>query len=97
MEGHLTSRRNRHFDRRRVIAVVLSGQGNDAATGATAVHHFGGTVIATSTETSTAPAMPEATINRDSITDHVVPLGGVAELLLAMATVPVLEPATELT
>jgi two-component system chemotaxis response regulator CheB len=44
----------------RVIAVVLSGKGNDAATGATAVHRFGGTVIACSTETSTQPAMPQA-------------------------------------
>ena len=36
----------------RVSAVVLSGGGNDAATGATAVHRFGGTVIAASPETS---------------------------------------------
>ena len=47
----------------RVIAVVLSGHGNDAATGATAIHRFGGTVIASTTDTSTHPAMPQATID----------------------------------
>jgi two-component system chemotaxis response regulator CheB len=35
--------------------VVLSGEGQDAATGATAVHRFGGIVIVSSPETS-APA-----------------------------------------
>ena len=30
---------------RRVNAAVLSGEGHDAVTGATAVHRFGGTVI----------------------------------------------------
>ncbi|MGK5681501.1 chemotaxis protein CheB [Actinoplanes sp. URMC 104] len=74
----------------RVIAVVLSGNGNDAATGATAVHHFGGTVIAASPQTSAAPGMPQATIGRDNATDHVVALDEVGALLLAMTTVPTL-------
>lgn len=72
----------------RVIAVVLTGQGNDAATGATAVHHFGGTVIATSAETSTRPAMPLATTTRTNITDHVVALNDVPALLIALALTP---------
>lgn len=79
----------------RVIAVVLSGHGNDAATGATAVQHFGGTVIVASPQSSTAPAMPEATIGRDHATDHVVAVDEVAPLLVAMTTVPTLgDPTT---
>lgn len=67
---------------RRAVAVVLTGGGNDAATGATAIHHLGGTVIVCSQETSTYPAMPHATINRDTITDHVVSLHDIAALLM---------------
>lgn len=77
---------------RRAIAVVLSGEGQDAATGATAVHRFGGTVIVSSPETSARTAMPRATMVRDDITDRVVPLDHVAGLLLALATAPAIEP-----
>ena len=72
----------------RVIAVVLSGAGNDAATGATAVHRFGGTVIASSVATSEQSAMPEATFGRANVINHVVPLSDVAALLLAIAAAP---------
>ena len=78
--------------RRRVIAVVLSGGGNDAATGATAVHRFGGIVIAASPESSAHQAMPQATIDRDSITDKVVAIDDVAALLTALVTTPALDP-----
>lgn len=77
------------------IAVVLSGRGNDAATGASAMHRFGGTVIASSALTSTQAAMPQAAIDRDDAVDHVVPLDDIAELLIAMTTAPLLaESAT---
>jgi chemotaxis response regulator CheB len=62
--------------------------GQDAATGATAVHRFGGTVIVSSPETSSRRAMPRATMIRDDITDHVVALDDVPGLLLALATPP---------
>ena len=78
----------------RVIAVTLSGDGKDAATGATAVHRFGGTVIASSPETSAFQSMPGATMLRDHITDHVVPLNALAGLLLALTTTPQTEPGT---
>lgn len=68
----------------RVIAVVLSGQGHDGATGATAVHHFGGTVIASDEATSEVFAMPSASINRGHAIDHVVPLDEIADLLLSL-------------
>jgi two-component system chemotaxis response regulator CheB len=70
----------------RVIAVVLSGQGHDGATGATAVHRFGGTVLATDKTSSTAFAMPSATITRDSAIDHVVDLDDVSGLLVRLVT-----------
>ena len=62
----------------RLIAVVLSGRGNDAATGASAVHRFGGTVVACTTATSTQQAMPQATLDRADAVDHVVALPDIA-------------------
>lgn len=76
---------------RRAVAVVLSGEGQDAATGATAVHRFGGTVIVSSPETSTRTAMPRNTMIRDDITDQVVPLDDLAGLLIALITAPAIE------
>ena len=58
----------------RAIAVVLSGKGHDGATGATAIHRFGGTVLATDAASSASFAMPAATIARDHATDHIVAL-----------------------
>jgi two-component system chemotaxis response regulator CheB len=80
----------------RVIAVVLTGRGNDAATGATAVHHFGGTVIVSSEASSTQPAMPLATMGRDGITGHVADLSAVAALLVKLVTAHSLEPMRKL-
>ena len=77
---------------RRAVAIVLSGEGQDAATGATAVHRFGGVVIVSSPETSARSAMPHATMIRDGITDHVVPLEDLAGLMLTLATAPIIEP-----
>jgi two-component system chemotaxis response regulator CheB len=65
----------------RAIAVVLSGHGNDGATGATAIHRLGGVVIASDEASSKVFSMPCATINRDQIIDYVVPVDGIAALL----------------
>ena len=73
------------------IAVVLSGHGNDGATGATAVDRFGGVVITSDELSSEVFTMPRATITRDRIADHVVPLDDVPGLLVALTTAPVLE------
>lgn len=70
---------------RRAIAVVLTGQGHDGATGATAVHVHGGTVLATSEATSTSPSMPGATAGRDHITDEVVALEDLPDRLAVLA------------
>lgn len=68
------------------VAVVLSGHGRDGATGATAVHRFGGTVIAADEATSEAFGMPRETMERDGATDHVLPVHHIAELLTQLVT-----------
>lgn len=68
----------------RVIAVVLSGKGNDAATGVTAVHRFGGTVIAATVASSAHAQMPQAAIGRDHAVGHIVPVDAVAALLVSL-------------
>lgn len=65
--------------------MVLSGSGSNAATGATAIHHFGVTVVAATPDSSLHPCMPYAAITRDTVTDHVVHLDGVAGLLCTLA------------
>lgn len=72
------------------IAVVLSGAGNDGATGATAVHKHGGVVMATDMATSTNFSMPAATIERDHITDAVVPVPELAARLMELVVTPAL-------
>ena len=68
----------------RATAVVLSGGGHDGATGATAVHHFGGTVLASSEATSEHFSMPLATIQRRGAIDHVVALNEIADLVASI-------------
>lgn len=75
----------------RAVAVVLSGHGIDGATGATAVHHFGGVVIASDEATSTEYSMPRATIGRDTIIDYAVALDNIPDLLMTLATAMRLE------
>jgi two-component system chemotaxis response regulator CheB len=70
----------------RAVAVVLTGKGSDAATGATAVQHFGGTVLVASPGSSAEPAMPQATINRDRGINRVVDVDDLAKVLITLAT-----------
>ncbi|MEA2184401.1 MAG: two-component system, chemotaxis family, protein-glutamate methylesterase/glutaminase [Solirubrobacteraceae bacterium] len=75
----------------RAITVVLSGGGHDGATGATAIHAFGGTVVATDEASSSSFSMPQAAIKRDDGVDHVVALDDVAPLLISLVGAPTLE------
>lgn len=75
----------------RAVAVVLSGHGIDGATGATAVHHFGGLVIASDEASSTEFSMPGATIGRDTILDYAVALDDIAALLVTLTSSPRVE------
>ncbi|WP_432563004.1 chemotaxis protein CheB [Kineococcus sp. SYSU DK003] len=68
------------------IAVVLSGGGNDGATGATAIHRCGGLVITATEASSAQPDMPRATAERDHITAHVSDPTDIAALLIRAVT-----------
>ena len=68
----------------RAIAVVLSGGGHDGATGATAIHAFGGTVLATDEPSSREFSMPLAAIKRDHAVDNIVALDDVADRLIEL-------------
>jgi two-component system, chemotaxis family, protein-glutamate methylesterase/glutaminase len=64
-------------------AVVLSGRGHDGATGASAIRHFGGAVVASSEASSEYFSMPQAAIERDPAIDQIVELSDVAALLVS--------------
>ena len=70
---------------RRSIAVILSGDGHDGATGATALHDFGGIVVASDEASSEYFGMPGAGIDRDDVVDYAVPLARIPELLCSLA------------
>lgn len=67
------------------VAVVLSGGGHDGATGATAIHAFGGTVLATDEPSSREFSMPLAAIKRDDAVDDIVALDDVPDRLIDLA------------
>lgn len=68
---------------RRTIAVILSGGGSDGATGAVAVHDFGGTVIAADRGSSAYFGMAEAAIGRDAVR-HVLPTAEIPAMLISL-------------
>jgi two-component system, chemotaxis family, protein-glutamate methylesterase/glutaminase len=70
----------------RATAVVLSGAGHDGATGATAIHKQGGTVLATDEATSKMFSMPHATIERSGVINHVAPLEEIAPLIARLVS-----------
>lgn len=76
------------------IAVVLSGRGHDGATGATAVHDFGGRTIAADRESSQHYDMPAAAIGRDDAVDEVLPVDDIAARLVALIASPAKSSAT---
>ncbi|SES32374.1 chemotaxis protein CheB [Lentzea albida] len=81
-----------------VLALVLTGLGNDGSAGALAVHRAGGTVIVQDEFTSTAFGMPSAVIKAGAA-DLVLPLGELPDLLdrVVGAGRPVPTPAVRAT
>ena len=69
----------------RVIAVVLTGSGEDGATGVEAVKKMGGTVIAQDESTSEFFGMPGAAIATGSV-DFVLPLDEIPAALVTLTT-----------
>lgn len=70
------------------IAVVLSGNGNDGATGATVIHDLGGTVIAANAASSAHYAMPAATIAQGDALDYELHVDDIAALIHTLVTKP---------
>jgi two-component system chemotaxis response regulator CheB len=71
------------------IAVVMTGGGQDGATGATVIHKHGGTVLATDQATSQMFSMPSATIERGSIHPTVVALDEMADAIARLVPRPI--------
>ncbi|MDA8282902.1 MAG: ATP-binding protein [Actinomycetota bacterium] len=63
-----------------VLAIVLTGAGNDGAAGAQAVREAGGTVVAQDPGTAVAPGMPGG-VAAAGLADLVLPLPEIADLL----------------
>jgi two-component system chemotaxis response regulator CheB len=67
--------------RKRMIAVILTGMGNDGSKGIKSVHEHGGYLIAESDETSVVYGMPREAV-ATGLVDRVVPLHHVAREIL---------------
>jgi two-component system, chemotaxis family, protein-glutamate methylesterase/glutaminase len=67
----------------RAIAVVLTGCGQDGATGVRAIKRMGGTVIVQDQQSSEFRGMPQAAV-RTGDTDLVLPLGEIAHALVSL-------------
>lgn len=68
----------------RVIGVVLTGASGDGARGAAHIKAQGGTVIVQDPASAECPVMPRAAIASTQV-DYIVPLAGVAPLLLSLS------------
>ncbi len=68
--------------RNRMIAVVLTGMGNDGKTGVTRVKEKGGYVIAESQDTAIVYGMPKEAV-ATGLVDKILPLGQITDEILA--------------
>jgi two-component system, chemotaxis family, protein-glutamate methylesterase/glutaminase len=68
----------------KVIAVILTGTGEDGASGALAVHEMGGTVLAQDEGSSEFFGMPRAAIATGAV-DFVLPLEEIAAALVTLS------------
>jgi len=68
---------------RRLLGIVMTGMGNDGASGAAWIKAQGGTIIAEAQESCVVYGMPRAVIEA-GLADFIVPLQGMAEAILRM-------------
>ncbi|MFA9431613.1 chemotaxis protein CheB [Egicoccus sp. AB-alg2] len=68
----------------RAVAVILSGDGNDGATGAAVVRRFGGRVVTIEPRAADHPSMPRAVIERGMV-DEVLPLAVIGDWIAGRA------------
>jgi two-component system chemotaxis response regulator CheB len=64
----------------RVLAILLTGMGEDGAQGMSLIHAQGGITVAESEETCAVYGMPRAAVERGAV-KHLLPLPAIAELL----------------
>lgn len=76
--------------RRRVVAVVLTGNLDDGTVGLAVVKRYGGVAVAQSPEEADYPSMPLSAIQNVAV-DHVLPLAGIGPLLAELANDPLEE------
>ncbi len=76
---------------RRVVAVVLTGNLDDGTAGLAVVKRHGGTAVVQEPEEAEYPSMPQSAIANVEV-DHVLPLAGIAPLLVELIREPLEEP-----
>lgn len=77
---HLFESAAEHY-KGKIVAVVLTGMGQDGSQGIGAVHRAGGVVIVQEPETARSASMPVSAI-KTGIVDHIVPLTKIAETIV---------------
>ena len=75
---------------RRVVAVVLTGNLDDGTAGLAVVKRHGGTAVIQDPEDADYPSMPLSAIHNVQV-DHVLPLSGIAPLLVELVREPLAE------
>ncbi len=83
----------RHYGRR-VVGVVLSGTLDDGTAGLIAVKLRGGLAIAQHPDEALYSGMPRSAIDNVAV-DHVLPIAGIASLLVELAHTPVADASGE--
>jgi two-component system, chemotaxis family, protein-glutamate methylesterase/glutaminase len=76
---------------RRAVGVVLTGNLDDGTAGLAVVKRHGGTAVVQDPEEADYPSMPISAINNVDV-DHVLPLDGIAPLLVELIREPLEEP-----